>query len=150
MEAGISVSRESEGTMKERDHGASSVEQESQTRAKTLVDEIRMRGLQGVSQVLARESERTIAGALVSSAGWPSCGSFTGTRRRTANCDTQGSSVGKTCPVAPQPALFPRNHRLLYGAGGGNILASHDRSRDGGTTAKCGQGGVHHLRLCDR
>lgn len=50
--------------MKERDHGASSVEQESQTRAKTLVDEIRMRGLQEVSQVLARESERTIAALL--------------------------------------------------------------------------------------
>jgi len=50
--------------MEERDHGASPAEQEGQARAKTLVDEIRMRGLQGVSQVLARESEPTIAALL--------------------------------------------------------------------------------------
>ena len=52
--------RESEETMEKGEHGASPADQEGQTRAKTLIDEIRSRGLHGVAQLLSQESEPTI------------------------------------------------------------------------------------------
>ena len=136
--------------MKERDHGASSVEQESQTRAKTLVDEIRMRGLQEVSQVLARESERTIAALLSLLPDGQAAALLPALEGERRTAILRAAPSAKRDQWLHKPTLFPRKHRLLHGAGGGDILASHDRSRDGGTTAKSGQGGVHHLRLCGR